>query len=257
MFAAPRNSESARLSEASSALDEKIATRREAKKGRSPMSAKKVCFFVTPIGSANSPERKRADDIKKYILNDVLAGKFTVLRADELPQPGSISHQVIKWLHDADLVIADLTGANANVVYELAIRHSFNKISIHLIDHGSTIPFDLKDERTIIFDLKDFASIDGCKQELIRNVKEIFRKGFTYSSPIFRVLGVAAASEEEKEGFLETMVDKIESIASDISSVQLDIGMMDMDDIERRLSELVKETYDMKLDIRKLSDRLK
>src|SRR5208282_1261111 len=103
------------------------------------MSKRKVCFFVTPIGSANSAERKRADDIKKYILNEVLAGKFTVLRADELPLPGSISHQVIRWLYDADLVIADLTGANPNVVYELAVRHSFNRISIHLIDKAHTI----------------------------------------------------------------------------------------------------------------------
>jgi len=91
------------------------------------MSAKKVCFFITPIGSANSPERKRADNIQKYILNDVLFKRFSIFRADELPFPGSISHQVIKWLYNADLVIADLTGDNPNVIYELAVRHSFNK----------------------------------------------------------------------------------------------------------------------------------
>jgi hypothetical protein len=103
------------------------------------MPSKKVCFFVTPIGSANSPERKRADEIKKYILNEVLSAKFKVLRADELAQPGSISHQVIKWLYEADLVVADLTGQNPNVVYELAIRHAFNKVSIHLIDPRETL----------------------------------------------------------------------------------------------------------------------
>jgi len=96
-------------------------------------AAKKVCFFVTPIGHTNSNERKRADNIKKYILNEVLGSKYKVLRADELPQPGSITHQVIKWLYQADLVIADLAGVNPNVVYELAVRHSFNKISIGLL----------------------------------------------------------------------------------------------------------------------------
>src|ERR1700742_2597072 len=127
------------------------------------MAIKKVCFFVTPIGHSNSPERKRANDIQKFILNEVLAPKFKVLRADELPQPGSISHQVIRWLYDADLVIADLTGLNPNVIYELAIRHAFNKVSIHLIDKAATIPFDLKDERTIHVDLKDPADMDECK----------------------------------------------------------------------------------------------
>src|SRR5882762_4807305 len=167
------------------------------------MRSKKTCFFVTPIGHANSPERKRADNIKRYILNDVLAGKFRVVRADEFPQPGSITHQIIKFLYDADLVIADLTGRNANVVYELAVRHAFNKISIHLIDKAEQIPFDLKDERTIVFDLSDPDSVNDCKLELGKVVREMEKRKFEYSSPVFRVLGVAAATPEEKEDFLE------------------------------------------------------
>jgi hypothetical protein len=184
----------------------------------------------------------------------VLPGQ--TLRADELPQPGSISHQVIKWLYDADLVVADLTGLNANVIYELAIRHSFNKVAIHLIDKAPTIPFDLKDERTIAVDVTDLADIDECKKMLARNIKEIERKGFQYSSPIFRVLGVAAATAEDKEQFLETMADKIESIASDISNIETEMTMSDLDEIDKKVSQLAKDAYDMKLDIRKILDRL-
>jgi hypothetical protein len=163
---------------------------------------------------------------------------------------------VIKLLYGADLVVADLTGANPNVVYELAVRHSFNKISIHLIDKAEQIPFDLRDERTIVFDLSDPDSVNDCKQELAKIIKEMGRKRFEYSAPIFRVLGVAAATEEEKEGFLETMADQINSIASDISSMETDISMIDLDDVEKKISALSKDTYDMKLDIRKILDRL-
>ena len=221
------------------------------------MGAKKVCFFVSPIGHANCAERKRADQIKRHVLNEVMAGKYKVVRADELPQPGSITHQVIKLLHEADLVVADLTGANPNVVYELAIRHSFNKISIHLIKKGEKIPFDLRDERTIDFDLADPDSVDDCKQQLTKVLKEMNRKKFQYSSPIFRVLGVAAATDEEREAFLETMADQIDSIATDVSSMESSLGTTDMDDIEKELRTLGKDSYDMKLDIRKILDRLK
>jgi hypothetical protein len=221
------------------------------------MRSKKVCFFVTPIGQSNSPERKRADNIKRYILNEVLAGRFKVVRADELPQPGSITHQVIKLLYAADLVVADLTGTNPNVVYELAVRHAFNKISIHLIDKAGQIPFDLKDERTIVFDLADPDSINDCKQELVRIIKEMSKKKFEYSSPIFRVLGVAAATEEEKEGFLENIADQINSIATDISSIETDISTMGVDDLEKSINEVSRDTHDIKLDIRKILDRLK
>jgi hypothetical protein len=220
------------------------------------MPAKKICFFITPIGHANSPERKRANDIQKFVLNEVLAPKFKILRADELPQPGSITHQVIKWLYDADLVVADLTGLNANVIYELAIRHAFNKVSVHLIDKGATIPFDLRDERTISFDFADPADTDECKKNLARNVKEISRKGFKYSSPIFRVLGVAAATAEDKEDFLETMADKIETIASDVNSIEMEMSNSDLSEVEKKVQEISKDTYDIKIDIRKILERL-
>jgi hypothetical protein len=224
------------------------------------MPAKKVCFFVTHIGKPDSAERKRADNIKKYILNDVLSGKFKVVRADDLPQPGSITHQVIKLLYDADLVVADLTGANPNVVYELAIRHSFNKISIHLIDRSSEIPFDLKDERTILFDLSDPDSLNYCKEEIVKTIKEMARKRFVYHSPIFRVLGIAAATDEEREKFLEQMADQIDSIATDVSSIETDVSLLssvDLDDVEKDIKIISKDIYELKQDMRRVLEKLK
>jgi len=221
------------------------------------MPAKKVCFFITPIGQPKSPERDRADKIKKHLLNRVLAGKYKVVRVDELRQPGSITHQIIELLNDADLVIADLTGLNPNVFYELAIRHALNKVSVHLIDKNTKIPFDLQDERTIIFNINDLDSVNECKQQLAKFVQEINRKKFEYSSPVFRVLGVAAATEEEQREFLDTMAGQIDSIASDVSSIELELGMADLDEIGKSLSQLGKDAYDMKLDIQKILDHLK
>jgi hypothetical protein len=221
------------------------------------MPAHKVCFFITPIGAANSPERKRADNIKKFILNEVLAGKYKVVRADELGLPGSITHQIIKLLYDADLVIADLAGANANVIYELAVRHAFNKVSIHIVDKTEKIPFDLKDERTIELELADIESIEDCKQELAKIIKVINKPKFEYSSPIFRVLSLAAATEEEKEDFLENMSDRIESIATDVSGIEIELTGVDFDEIEKGVADLNKDVYDIKSDIRQILDHIK
>jgi hypothetical protein len=219
------------------------------------MAAKKICFFITPIGHANSPERKRADDLKTHILNDVFAGKYTVIRADELAQPGSITHQVINWLYRADLVVADLTGLNPNVVYELAIRHAFNKVSIHLIQRGQPIPFDLKDERTLDFDIGDLRSVDECKSELRRITKEIAKPKFVYSSPVFRVVGVAAATDEERANFLETVADQLETIASDVSTIESEITTGAIDDIDKDVRRMAKDIEEIKLELRLMSPR--
>jgi hypothetical protein len=216
------------------------------------MATRKVCFFITPIGQPNSPERKRADNIKKYVLS-VLSRSYSIIRADELPRPGSITHQVIKLLYEADLVIAELTGANPNVVYELALRHAFNKVSIHLVDEAADIPFDLRDERTVVFDITDPESINACRQELRRYLKEIGKKKFSYTSPVFRVLGVAAATAEQKEDFLETIADQISSIASDVSSIEFDVGFIESEissanlaALEDMVEELKSELSDVK-----------
>lgn len=193
---------------------------------------KRFCFFITPIGESGSEERKRADQVQRFILREVLGPKYKIVRADELPHPGSITHQIIRALYEADLVVADLTGANANVAYELAVRHAFNRVAVHLIDKADKIPFDLKDERTIAFDLNDLDSIKECKDELKRFMDTILKGKFEYTSPVFRTLGVAAATDEEKEDFLEKMADKMDSMADDVSSLETTISMAEIDRID-------------------------
>ena len=61
----------------------------------------------------------------------------------------NILADIIRPLHEADIVLADLTGLNPNVMYELGVAHSFNKKTIIITqDDLSNLPFDLKQYRT-------------------------------------------------------------------------------------------------------------
>jgi hypothetical protein len=60
--------------------------------------------------------------------------------------------RVVQDLTEADLVIADLTYLNANVFYELAVRHSTAKPFIHVCRRGTKIPFDVATISTIEID---------------------------------------------------------------------------------------------------------
>ena len=82
------------------------------------LPAKKTCFVISPIGDEGTPIRQRADTLLNYIIKRVLEKlefDFDVRRADEIQQPGLITQQVIERVVSADLVVADLTGHNANV----------------------------------------------------------------------------------------------------------------------------------------------
>src|SRR3546814_9033715 len=95
----------------------------------------KHCFVIGPIGSEGSETRIAADWLLNGIVKPVMDNfAFLVRRADEIPEPGMIDSQVIKSVHDADLVVADLSKHNAKAFYELAIRHMVEKPVIHMIE---------------------------------------------------------------------------------------------------------------------------
>ena len=74
---------------------------------------------------------------------------FEFSHAGEEDNQQNILADIIQPIYDADVVIADLTGLNANVMYELGIAHSFNKKTIIITrDDMSSLPFDLKQYRT-------------------------------------------------------------------------------------------------------------
>jgi hypothetical protein len=116
--------------------------------------AGKSCFVIGPIGSDESEHRVHADWLYHGIIVPVFAEHFPdilVERADRIPTPGMVSSQIINRLHDAELVIADLSFHNANAFYEMSIRHKVGKPIVHMIRKGETIPFDVIPHRAIHF----------------------------------------------------------------------------------------------------------
>jgi hypothetical protein len=107
-------------------------------------------FVIQQVGANDSPERRRADEIYKYIIVPAVKGAgLEPYRADLDLSPGAVTSKMLSELLVARVVIADLTGRNPNVFYELGITHSFARPLISIADSASSLPFDAKDERVI------------------------------------------------------------------------------------------------------------
>lgn len=116
------------------------------------------CFVIGPIGDELAPigteHRRRWEDAvevwETVIAPACAAVDLHPLRADQISEAGEITEQTFRHIRDDDVVIADLTDANPNVMYELGLRHTVQKLTIQIGETGR-LPFDVNIIRTIRF----------------------------------------------------------------------------------------------------------
>jgi hypothetical protein len=112
-----------------------------------------TCFYISPIGSADSEYRQHADLFMGTLIEPAVASfGMSLVRADQIDRPGMITKQIMEFLVKARLVIVDMSYHNPNVFYELAIRHMMRLPIVQIVRKADTIPFDVNQMRTVIID---------------------------------------------------------------------------------------------------------
>jgi hypothetical protein len=121
-----------------------------------PPLPKRTVFFISPIGDDGTDVRKEADQTLKHLVRKALPEtKYAVERADEDKHPGAITPRILSKIIGADLVLADLSGYNPNVFYELAVAHGHQRPVVHLQKSDERPAFDVKDMRIVRYQLTD------------------------------------------------------------------------------------------------------
>lgn len=77
------------------------------------------------------------------------------VRGDELFSTGSVIEQIWDQVQRAKVLLADLTGKNANVFYELGLAHAACKPVVFTTSNLEDVPFDLRHLRVVTYDIRD------------------------------------------------------------------------------------------------------
>ncbi|MDO5968869.1 hypothetical protein Q4Q35_03535 [Flavivirga aquimarina] len=137
---------------------------------------KSTVFVIMPFSENGTDEHSHFLSIyTDYIKPTIEESEGVALRGDDIIEPGSITIDLIEHLANTDIVIADLTNLNPNVLYELGIRHSLvSKGTILILDESKTpnIPFDLSNYRVIKYK-GDPQGLTHLKSELGKYFKQI------------------------------------------------------------------------------------
>lgn len=179
--------------------------------------SKETCFIVTPIGDENSSVRRAADGLITAVIRPV-AEKLGLesKAAHEIERTGSISRQVIEQLLYSKLVIANLTGLNPNVLYEVGVRHCVRLPMVILAERGTKLPFDLQEERTIFYD-NDMAGCELLKPALLKTCAAALIDT-TPDNPVYRVATEAVIKKIANPGSAENYIlDRLSDIESTLS----------------------------------------
>lgn len=111
------------------------------------------CFLIMPFRPdwAEAVQRTLRDACRRHGVHAV--------RGDDSLVPTDILDDIWVELTSADFVIADISGQNPNVYYELGMAHTLAKPVILLSQSTDDVPFDVQTRRVVEYDPQDLEAL--------------------------------------------------------------------------------------------------
>jgi hypothetical protein len=121
-----------------------------------------ACFVVMPFASLFEREYSRVIKLA------VESAGLECIRGDEIYSEQSIVQDIWKSLRTCRVVVAELSGRNPNVMYEVGLAHALGKPIILLTRNQDDVPFDLKSLRYVYYDTDNPEWGNDLRAELVR-----------------------------------------------------------------------------------------
>lgn len=195
---------------------------------------KRTCFIITPIGGEKDDIRRHIDGVINTIITPIMESDYEIKVAHRIFETGSITKQIIELIYNSDLVIANLTQTNPNVMYELAFRHTLGLPTITMAEKGTKLPFDISSERTIFY-RNDFEGVNEAQTELKNYLSQIDYSNGKTTGPIHdyldsvelsNLISIHNQSQNQNQNSseaLDLIVKRLECIENAIPNISRDI----------------------------------
>lgn len=125
------------------------------------MESKTFIFMLMP--SLEQFDLTYEEFIKKPLIRE----GYSIKRDKEIPGSSKIFEDILHNIRTAEIIIADLTGQNVNVFYELGIADEKRKYTIQIAQKGEVLPFDLSQRRTIFYETNQQGLVKLSREILI------------------------------------------------------------------------------------------
>jgi hypothetical protein len=202
---------------------------------------KPTCFVLMPFA-------KEFEEVYEHgIAPAAEVAGFSCHRADHAVGPNAIISHIIKSIFAADVIVADVTGSNPNVFYELGVAHTIDNKTLVICERSDKqLPFNLAAYRVIYYN----RSIEGIKEELrsklVKHLTELHTWKNHPTNPVqdFRPIQytVPLQGQAELEDRIKELKGEIRALGNEMQRGELRTLILSLSEIEfRHLRNLAAE----------------
>jgi hypothetical protein len=124
--------------------------------------------------------RPEHEPIYRAIRAAAQAAGASALRADSLAEPGLLVEQIYQHLESADVVVADISHMDPNVMYELGFAHGAQRPVIVISSDLPRVPFDIASVKVIRYG-ESLADLRSFELEMKRMIVDALVDPDTYA----------------------------------------------------------------------------
>lgn len=218
-----------------------------------------LCFVLMPFGQKPDATGMLIDFDAVYrdlIAPAIEAAGLEPLRADEEMTGGIIHKPMFERLILCEYAVADLTTANANVFYELGVRHAVRPWSTVLLFAGNTrLPFDVTPLRAMPYPLSTegkLAAVESTREDLTKRLREaqdsVIQSGAATDSPLFQLVEGFPEVDHTKTDVFRERVQYSKAMKDRLAAARQQ-GVEVIRSIEQELTPLVNQETGVVIDL--------
>ncbi len=181
---------------------------------------RRMCFVIMPFGGYFDGY------YDKLYVPAIRSAGLVARRADHRSLSSPILDDIWEYTKKADVILADLSGNDPNVFYELGLAHAIQKPAVLIAETLDDVPFDVRGVRIIVYDKNKPAWGSILEKNIACAITETLEAPLKSIVPTFLDTTTVARQEvsphEKRILQLEAQVGALNTTMADMSTVHLD-----------------------------------
>ncbi len=156
---------------------------------------KPICFVIMPISDAHGYDSGHFGRVYEHLIKPaIIEAGYHPVRADDTSKTDYIVIGIIRQIVECAMVVCDFSAKNPNVMYELGVRHAFNKPVVLIKDKKTEKIFDIQGLRYYEYD--ESLRIDTVQKDIVKisaAIKDTANPGENSFNSVVQLAGIQAA----------------------------------------------------------------